>query len=185
VILLVSLPLWPIVAIGILIFDGRPVFFRQQRIGRHGAPFTMIKFRTLREPSGPAESSGHVAGDPVAGIDARRMPFGTFLRRLRIDELPQLLLVLGGQMSLVGPRPEMLYYHYRSVGRIRRYEHRLTVKPGVTGWAQVNYGHTTTEAEYRRKTLYDLWYVDNRNFLLDLWIILLTVGVVIRRAGAR
>lgn len=176
--LLLTLPLWAIAICGILIADGRPVFFVQPRVGRSGKLFRIVKFRTLRTN----RAASHT---PTDGIASRQFAFGTFLRRTRIDELPQLLNVVAGQMSLVGPRPEMIYYHRRSAKSIPCYSHRLSVTPGLSGWAQINYAHSTTDEEYREKTAFDLWYVAHRSLLLDARIALRTMWVLIKRFGAK
>ena len=172
-----TIPLWVFASIGILISDGPEVFFVQTRVGQNRRPFRIIKFRTLR--SIPAPSS------PTDKIARRTFRFGALLRKLRIDELPQLLNVILEQMSVVGPRPEMIYYHNRSVSRIPYHEHRLHAKPGLTGWAQVRFPHSTTEEEYLMKTAYDLWYVQNQGIALDLYICLRTIGVLLQRFGGK
>ncbi len=176
--ILASLPVLIAAGIAILIADGRPIFFTQERVGKDGRPFSLIKLRTLK--------NAIVAPDqPTAGIDDRQFTLGTLLRRSRIDELPQLINVLRQEMSLVGPRPEMPFYHQRSLHHIPNYLVRTRVLPGLTGWAQVNYSHSTTEAEYYEKTAYDLWYVENRSAWLDGRILLKTIGVVARRFGSK
>lgn len=169
--------LWVFASVGILISDGPRIFFVQPRVGQNGRLFRLIKFRTLR-PAPPK-------GTPTEDIGQRTFAFGSFLRRTRIDELPQLLQVIVGCMSLVGPRPEMIYYHKRSVRQIQFYEYKLAAKPGMTGWAQVKYSHTTTEDEYRKKTARDLWYIANRSIFLDLRIALRTMGILLERFGAK
>ena len=156
---IVAAPLWvplaAIVALAIMLADGRPVLFRQERAGKGGRIFTMLKFRTMR------------AGD---GTDAERLTrIGRFLRATSLDELPQLLHVLSGKMSLVGPRPLPSRYLPRySPEQARRHE----VRPGITGWAQVNGRNALSWDE---KFRLDVWYVDNRSFFLDLKILFLTV----------
>jgi lipopolysaccharide/colanic/teichoic acid biosynthesis glycosyltransferase len=177
ILLVLTLPLWAFAAVGILIFDGPGVFFVQTRVGQNGQRFNLLKFRTLR-PIRPVNI-------PTENLEQRKFAFGTLLRKMRIDEFPQLLQVIFGQMALVGPRPEMVYYHERSVAQIPFYECRLHTKPGVTGWAQVRFPHTTAEDEYLMKTAYDLWYVVNRSFFLDLRIVLRTFGVLLQRFGSK
>jgi len=177
VLIAVTVPLWIFASLGILIADGRPVFFAQWRVGHNGRMFRILKFRTLR--------STMFEGSPIDNWDDRLFAFGALLRRTRIDELPQLLQVLSGAMSLVGPRPEMRFYHDRSIGQIPYYAHRLRAKPGLTGWAQIRFPHATTEDEYRIKTAHDLWYIAHRNLLLDVRITIQTVGIVLRRFGAK
>lgn len=171
-------PLLAFAAIGILAADGRPVLFRQIRVGRRGKRFLLYKFRSLRSVP-PSE------GTPNDGIEKRAFPFGAFLRGSRLDELPQLANVLRGDMSLIGPRPEMEFFHERAEGTIPFYAQRLTVRPGITGWAQVRFPHTTEETDYWDKTAYDLWYVRHRGPLTDLRIVVRTVGVMLLGFGAR
>lgn len=148
---------------------GTPVLFTQVRPGLNGQPFQMIKFRTMRDASGP---------DGQLLSDAERLTaFGAFLRSTSLDELPELWNVLKGEMSLVGPRPLLMeYLPLYSPEQARRHE----VRPGVTGWAQVNGRNAIGWAE---KFALDVWYVDNRSLWLDLKIMLLTVLRIIRRDG--
>jgi lipopolysaccharide/colanic/teichoic acid biosynthesis glycosyltransferase len=148
---------------------GSPVLFRQVRPGLNGQPFEMIKFRTMRDASGPD-------GQPLS--DAERLTtFGAFLRSTSLDELPELWNVFKGEMSLVGPRPLLMeYLPLYSAEQARRHE----VRPGVTGWAQVNGRNAIGWAE---KFALDVWYVDNRSLWLDLKIMVLTVLRIIRRDG--
>jgi lipopolysaccharide/colanic/teichoic acid biosynthesis glycosyltransferase len=160
-----------LLVIGLLIAKnlGRPVFFWQTRPGQHGAAFKMIKFRTMRNA---VNASGTLLPD------AERMtPFGNFLRSYSLDELPELWNVLNGDMSLVGPRPLLTeYLPLYSPEQFRRHE----VRPGITGWAQVN-GRNALSWEEKFKL--DVWYVDNQSFRLDLKIIFLTFKRVLMRDG--
>jgi sugar transferase EpsL len=147
---------------------GRPILFRQLRPGRHGRPFALVKFRTMKESR------------RGAGIrsDAQRLTrLGRFLRAASLDELPELWNVLRGDMSLVGPRPLLMAYLDRYTPEQAR---RHDVRPGLTGWAQVN-GRNTVGWE--EKFALDVWYVDNRRFLLDVKILLMTVGRVLSASG--
>lgn len=157
------------ISLAITISIGRPVFFRQMRPGLRGRPFKMIKFRTMRDAFG-------ADGRPLPDAD-RITTLGAFLRRTSLDELPELYNVLRGEMSLVGPRPLLMTYldRYSSV-EARRHE----VRPGVTGWAQVNGRNALS---WQEKFALDVWYVDNRSFWLDLRILAITIGKVIRRDG--
>lgn len=148
---------------------GSPVLFRQTRPGLHGKPFQMVKFRTMRDAIG-------VDGQPLP--DSERMtPFGSFLRSASLDELPELWNVLKGEMSLVGPRPLLMeYLPLYSPEQARRHE----VRPGVTGWAQINGRNALS---WEEKFRLDVWYVDNRSFWLDLKILALTVKKVFVREG--
>ena len=148
---------------------GSPVFFRQTRPGLHGRPFDMIKFRTMTDARGP---DGRLLPDAD-----RLTAFGRFLRASSLDELPELLNVLKGDMSLVGPRPLLMeYLPLYSPEQARRHE----VRPGVTGWAQVNGRNALSWAD---KFLLDVWYVDHRSLWLDIKILLLTVRKVLVREG--
>ncbi len=162
-------PLILITAVFTLLSIGTPIFFRQIRPGLHGKPFAMIKFRTMTDAR---DSEGNLLSD------AKRLtPFGQFLRRSSIDELPELINVLRGEMSLVGPRPLLMEYLDRyTPEQARRHE----VKPGITGWAQINGRNAIT---WEAKFGYDVWYVDHCSFGLDLRIIALTVWKVLRREG--
>ncbi len=159
----------PIIALLIRQQMGSPVMFRQTRPGRHGKPFQMIKFRTMRDAI-------DTDGRPLP--DAERLTkLGRFLRSSSIDELPELWNVLKGEMSLVGPRPLLMeYLPLYSTEQARRHE----VRPGVTGWAQVNGRNAISWDE---KFTLDVWYVDNRSLLLDLKIIWMTIRKVIKRDG--
>lgn len=169
-----------ILVVGIIIYleDGRPVVFRQKRVGKDGKTFIIYKLRSLR--NGKIDPA-----NPNRAIEERPLRVGRIIRKLRIDESPQFLNVLKGDMSVVGPRPEMVEFHNMMKEQIPFYNMRLLVKPGITGWAQLNYKHTTTLEDYRKKTEYDLWYVKNRNIFLDLRIILQTLEAVLWRRGAK
>lgn len=148
---------------------GRPLFFCQTRPGRHGKPFTIYKFRTMLAAF---DSDGQALPD-----NQRLTRFGRFLRSTSLDELPELVNVLSGDMSLVGPRPLLMeYLPLYSEKQARRHE----VRPGITGWAQVN-GRNALSWEERFKL--DVWYVDNRSILLDIKIIWMTFATVLRREG--
>ena len=163
-------------ALAIKLDDGGPVFFVQTRVGRHKAPFRLIKLRTMRRAEG--------AGDPYTRPgDARITRVGKWLRAARLDELPQLWNVLKGEMSLIGPRAEW----ERLVGDYEReipcYHFRHLVKPGITGWAQVNYRYGSGVQDTLRKLEYDLYYIRNYSFMLDASIVLKTVHVMLLRKG--
>lgn len=148
---------------------GSPVLFRQTRPGLHGRPFTMLKFRTMTDARGP---------DGALLPDAERLtPFGRFLRSTSLDELPELLNVVKGEMSLVGPRPLLMQYLDRYTPEQAR---RHDAKPGVTGWAQVNGRNATTWDE---RFAQDVWYVEHQSLALDLKILVQTVLKVVRRDG--
>jgi sugar transferase EpsL len=170
--LLLLLLLAPILAITALLVRwklGSPVLFRQERAGQFGHPFTILKFRTMTEVRNPK-------GDLLPDGD-RLTPFGQFLRGSSLDELPQLLNVLRGDLSLVGPRPLPTRYVPRYTSDQRR---RLDCPPGITGWAQVN-GRNTIDWDTRFGL--DTWYVDQRSLVLDLRILAMTLWHVIHRTG--
>ena len=177
--LALTLPLMLVTAVAIRLEGGGPVLFRQIRIGQHGAPFHVLKFRTMRtdaEPNGPVWATVN---------DPRITRIGALLRRSRSDELPQLLNVLRGDMSLVGPRPERPHFVELLAREIPGYHDRAAVKPGITGWAQVRFRYGSSVEDARRKLEYDLYYLRHRSLLLDLLILALTVRVVLSHQGAR
>lgn len=145
---------------------GSPVLFRQMRPGRYGAPFTILKFRTM-----------HVAPDPSAGDAARLTRVGKWLRALSLDELPELVNVLRGEMSLVGPRPLLMQYLGRYTAEQAR---RHDATPGITGWAQINGRNALT---WEEKFRYDIWYVDHCSFVLDMRILAMTIIKALARDG--
>jgi sugar transferase (PEP-CTERM system associated) len=167
-------------ALAILLEDGAPVLFRQERVGRHGQPFNVLKFRSMRKD---AEKDG-VARWAQAN-DSRITKVGRFIRKTRIDELPQLFNVLRGEMSLVGPRPERPSFVEQLTEQIPFYAIRHSVKPGLTGWAQVRFSYGASLADARRKLQFDLYYVKNHSLVLDLQVLLETVRVVLFGEGAR
>lgn len=169
--LLLLSPLFAVVAVLIKRDSAGPVFFLQTRYGFNQRPFRIIKFRTMTTYADGGDVPQATQGDP------RVTRIGRLLRRTNIDELPQLLNVLMGQMSLVGPRPHAVPHNRAYERRIALYARRHNVRPGITGWAQVNglRGETETEEKMRRRVEYDLYYIDNWSMALDLQILLLTV----------
>ena len=166
------------IAPAIWLDSGRPIFFRQRRVGRGGAPFTLIKFRTMvqdAEADGPPRWAGR--------RDPRVTRVGRFLRRTRLDELPNVVNVLGGEMSLVGPRPERPEFVAQLEHEVPFYRTRLLVRPGLTGWAQVNYPYGDSVQGALEKLEYDLYYVKHRSLFVDLWILVRTVGTVVALRG--
>lgn len=160
-----------IVVISLILFinnDGK-LFFKQGRPGKNGKIFNVVKFKTMSDKRDPV---GNLLPDAV-----RLTPTGNFIRKTSLDELPQLINVLKGDMSLIGPRPLLIkYLPLYSIEQARRHE----VKPGITGWAQVNGRNAIT---WQQKFEYDVWYVDNMSFLLDMKILWLTLKKVIKREG--
>jgi lipopolysaccharide/colanic/teichoic acid biosynthesis glycosyltransferase len=194
-----AIPIWmPVVlAIALLLrLSSRdPVLFTQKRIGRYGVPFTMIKFRTMRDID-----PGNLKNNPMnshlqknnldkniftAADDPRITPIGQFLRRSRLDELPQLFNVLVGHMSLIGPRPEQAIVVEQFVLQIPNYAYRHVVRPGLTGWAQVQQGYAADVSDSILKLRYDLYYVLHYSLVMDFLILVRTVKTVLTGFGAR
>ena len=178
-VLLFTLPVIILAAVMIAAESPGPVLYRQERVGLHGRVFTLLKFRSMRTD---AEANGPAWARPN---DSRVTRIGSFLRRTRIDELPQLFNVLRGEMSFVGPRPERPHFVEKLAGVIPRYNDRAAVKPGITGWAQVNYPYGASIEDARQKLSYDLYYIKRRSLFLDLVILFATVRVVLFQEGAR
>ena len=177
--LTLALPVMGLAAALIVLESGFPILYRQERVGRNGRLFHVIKFRSMRTD---AEKDGRPRW-AMAGDD-RITRVGRILRKLRIDELPQLISVLKGDMSLVGPRPERPFFVDKLVREVPFYGVRHSVKPGLTGWAQVRYHYGATVEDSAEKLQYDLYYVKNHSLLLDLLILIETVGVVLTGKGA-
>lgn len=170
--------LLPFIGLAILIDDGGPIFYSQERLGKGAQPYKIIKFRTMvvksEEDGNPRFASEH---------DTRVTRVGRFLRKSHIDEIPQFINVLLGQMSLVGPRPERPGMVKELQQVIPFYRARLLVKPGITGWAQVNFGYAGTVEDTATKLEYDLYYIKHRNFIQDLLILVRTFGAAIGLKG--
>ncbi len=179
ILLILFSPIMALIAFLIFLEDGKPIIFSQYRIGKNGKPFKFYKFRSLR-----AEKQEKLE-NPNAGIEKRVLKIGKVIRKIRFDEVPQFWNVLKGDMSIVGPRPEMKEFHDMCMKKIPFYENRLNLKPGITGWAQINYKHTSTLDDYKQKTEYDLWYVKNKSVFLDLKIALQTLETMVGMKGAR
>ena len=156
------------------------VFYRQVRVGHNGVNFDLYKFRSMRAD---AEENGKVQW--AAKNDPRITRIGNFLRRTRIDELPQILNILKGDMSFVGPRPERPEFVTELNEQIEYYKHRHHLKPGLTGWAQLCYPYGASVEDTKEKLQYDLYYIKNQNLLLDLIILLQTVQIVLIGEGVR
>lgn len=173
-------PFAPLVMLAIKLDSPGPIFFRQVRVGQGDVPFELIKFRSMRQDA--EKGTGAVW---ALQSDPRVTRLGSFLRKSRIDEIPQLINVLAGQMSLVGPRPERPEF-VRDLNKvIPYYSERHFVKPGVTGWAQVRYPYGASVEDALEKLRFDLYYIKNISLWFDIRIILLTVGVVLLRKGGR
>jgi len=178
--LVVAAPIILLAAIAVMVESPGPVVYRQSRVGRAGATFDVLKFRSMR-----ADAEGDGTPRWAAANDTRITWVGRLLRRSRIDELPQLFNVLKGEMSFVGPRPERPYFVAQLDESIPFYALRLGVKPGITGWAQVRHAYTASVEDSAKKLEYDLYYVKNHSLFLGLMILLETVRVVLFGEGAR
>ena len=175
-ILILSLPFWPLIALIIKLESRGPVFFTQERYGRNEKIFKMFKFRTMRE-------DGNERTMTVEG-DSRVTGFGNFLRKTRVDEIPQVINILKGQMSFIGPRPERPEIVAELEHQIPFYKTRLLIKPGITGWDQVSGTyHSPSLEDTLEKLQYDLFYLKHRSLYLDLAITLKTVATVLSRKG--
>lgn len=175
--LVLFLPVTLLVVLFSPLFQGFPLLYRQQRVGRSGRIFTLLKFRTMKNGS---EKHGAIwAGEN----DARTTAFGRWLRRTRLDELPQLWNILRGEMSLVGPRPERPEFVGLLESEIPFYRARLAIKPGLTGWAQIKFGYAGDVNDAKTKLEYDLYYIKNRSIWLDVLILLQTARVVLGHRG--
>jgi lipopolysaccharide/colanic/teichoic acid biosynthesis glycosyltransferase len=174
----VFLIFWPMITVLLLIDDGKPVFYSQLRCGRSGTTYRIYKYRTMRRD---AEANGMPQW--AKEDDQRATRIGRLLRKTHLDELPQFINVLRGDMSLVGPRaerPELVEMFERN---IPFYRGRLLVKPGLTGWAQINFGYASTIEETTKKLEYDLFYIKNRSLWMDIIILLRTPATVLGFRG--
>jgi len=178
--LVLCLPLLAIVSLMILIDTGRPILFRQKRVGRGGKIFTLYKFRSMR-----IADSADGKGRPAQEGDTRITWAGRLLRKSRIDELPQLYNILKGDMSFVGPRPFMVEEEFDLAKQIPFYERRWSVRPGATGWAQIHRPYCATLADNEEKLSYDLFYIKNMSIALDFLILFQTVKTLLLRRGSR
>ncbi len=177
--LVLTTPVQLLIALSIALTSRGPVLFRQERVGLNGLPFTMLKFRTMRpdaETDGPQWASTN---------DDRITPIGRFLRKARLDELPQLWNVLAGQMSFVGPRPERPVFVRELRIAIPYYDQRHAIRPGITGWAQMKYPYGASIEETQDKLEFDLYYIKRMSVAFDLTIIFETVRVLLTGTGAR
>jgi sugar transferase (PEP-CTERM system associated) len=176
--LVVSLPVMVLTAILIWLEDGAPIFYSQERVGKDGHVFKVLKFRSMFK-------NAEKGGTPqwASRNDPRITRVGNVIRKLRIDELPQILNVLKGEMSFVGPRPERPYFVEQLTERVPYYNVRHSIKPGITGWAQVRYGYGDSVEDAVQKLQYDLYYVKNNSLLLDVLVLIDTFKVVVFRGG--
>ena len=176
--LFVGMPLWLVVAAAIRLDSKGPVFYTQERVGKDEKLFRIIKFRSM-------DHDAEAASGPVWAEkrDPRVTRIGKIIRRLRIDEVPQLINVLDGDMSLVGPRPERPFFVDQLAKEIPLYKRRLKVRPGITGWAQVKHKYDESVADVRKKVQYDLSYIENMSLRMDFKILVSTVSVVLLGKG--
>jgi sugar transferase (PEP-CTERM system associated) len=180
VLIILAAPVMLITAVVIKLESKGPVFYRQERVGFNNRPFLVTKFRSMR-------TDAEIDGKPrwATANDSRVTRVGNIIRLIRVDELPQLFNVLTGDMSLVGPRPERPFFVEQLTNEIPYYAVRHSIKPGVTGWAQVRYQYGSTIEDSQEKLQYDLYYVKNHSLFLDFVILIETVGVVLTGKGAR
>ena len=173
-------PLILLVAVAIKLDSRGSVFFSQERVGKYGKVFMMHKFRSMDADA--EEASGPVWADES---DSRITRVGKIIRKLRFDEIPQLWNVFKGDMSFVGPRPERPFFVEKLKKIIPYYNERLSVKPGLTGWAQIKFAYSSTEEEALEKLKYDLYYIKNMSLVMDLIIIFHTIKIVLLGRGSR
>lgn len=170
-------PVYLITAIGVKFSSKGPIFYSHERIGRYGNPFMIYKFRSMKqnsEQNGPALSSDN---------DPRITKFGKFMRKSRLDELPQFYNVIIGDMSLVGPRPERQFFIDKIVEVAPHYIHLLKVRPGITSWGQVKFGYAENVDEMVERLKYDIIYIENMSLYIDLKIIIYTVKIILKLEG--
>ena len=175
--LMIFFPVMLIISILIKIDSKGPIFYKQERVGQNNKPFNIIKFRTMRKDAEKNEPKWAEDNDP------RVTAVGKILRKTRLDELPQLINVIKGEMSLVGPRPERDFFVRRLLEKIPYYSLRFSVKPGLTGWAQINHPYGASEKEALEKLQYELYYIKNMSIFLDLRILLKTIRIVLLGMG--
>jgi lipopolysaccharide/colanic/teichoic acid biosynthesis glycosyltransferase len=169
----------PFVWLGNRIANAGPLLYRQDRIGKHGEPFTILKFRTMRP-----RASGDLVNEWTSENDPRITSFGRVMRRTHLDELPQVLNVLKGDLSVVGPRPEQPRYVAELTEKLPFYPLRHLVRPGLTGWAQVKYGYAGNESDALEKLQYEFWYLRHQNIRTDARIIGRTIRSFFGGEGA-
>jgi exopolysaccharide biosynthesis polyprenyl glycosylphosphotransferase len=175
--LILSLPFWIIIALVIKFESPGPIFYKQTRVGQGGKSFRLTKFRSMIED---AEKDGPKMAKEN---DPRITKFGRFLRKTRLDELPQFINIIKGEMSFVGPRAERPEFHNELKAKIPFYQERYLIKPGLSGWAQIKKDYYSSIEENFEKVQYDLFYVKNRSFVLDLSIILKTINIILKGGG--
>jgi exopolysaccharide biosynthesis polyprenyl glycosylphosphotransferase len=175
--IILLLPVYLFLAIGVKRSSPGPVFYLQERVGYLGKPFNIIKFRSMSED---AESGGPMLS---SDNDPRITAFGKFMRQYRLDETPQFFNVLRGDMSLVGPRPERQFYIDQIVERAPYYQLLLGIKPGITSWGQVRFGYAENVDEMVERLRWDILYIENMSLLMDVKILIYTVLIILKREG--
>ncbi|MBC8278894.1 MAG: sugar transferase [FCB group bacterium] len=178
IILILAIPLSLVVAIAIKLDTPGPITYKQTRLGKDGRKFRMYKFRSM-----VLDAEKHTGAVWAGKNDPRITAVGRFLRKTRIDEMPQFVNILTGSMSLVGPRPEREVFVEKFIATIPLYRRRLLVKPGLTGWAQVKHKYDESPDDVKSKLAYDLFYLDNMSFALDVKIVLMTIFVILKGKG--
>jgi exopolysaccharide biosynthesis polyprenyl glycosylphosphotransferase len=176
IILLLTLPLWPFIILAVKLDDKGPIFYSQERIGKDGKPFLLTKFRSMKE--GAENETGPIWAERE---DPRITKIGKFLRRTHLDEIPQMLNILKGDISLVGPRPERPEFVSQLEKEVPHYRLRYIIKPGFTGWAQIKFRYGRSITDSFEKFQYDLYYLKNRSLILDLRILLKTFQLFFRK----
>lgn len=175
---ILSLPIVLLTAILIKLDSKGPIFYRQERVGEHGRPFTLLKFRSMRvdaEEAGPVWASKD---------DDRATRLGRIIRKIRVDEIPQFWNILRGEMNFVGPRPERPHFVAQLANEIPYYEQRHLIPPGLTGWAQIKYAYGASVEDARQKLQYDLYYIKNQSLILDAIILFETIKIILFGRGA-
>ena len=176
-VIIIFSPLYIFTAIMVKLSSPGPIFYRQERIGKHGVPFNMLKFRSMyidSESAGPQLSKDN---------DPRITPWGRFMRKTRLDEIPQFFTVLKGDMSIVGYRPERQFYIDQIVQRVPHYLMLLKIKPGITSWGEVKFGYASNVDEMVERLKYDILYIENMNLAIDIKILIYTVLIVVQGRG--